>query len=128
MPGHLASPGIFTLLSKSRTMNKLFGALNVLVALAVLLYYGLEAFVSDMDLWGILSWCMLVMGIVTTYLMLSSGSENGGGKVQGLMVMMMLLLVHHTFVGGGFDLLTWDLVCVTYAFMIGGAGLKMLKD
>jgi hypothetical protein len=109
-------------------MNKLFGALNVLVALAVLLYYGLEALVSDMDLWGILSWCMLVMGLVTTYFMLRPGGGNGGGKGKGLMVMMMLLLVNHTLGGGGFDMLTWDLVCVTYAFMVGGAGLKMLKD
>ena len=99
-------------------MNKLIALLNTVVGLAAFLYYALEP-VLDMDFWGILSWCMLVVGAFSTYMFFQSSDAKGGAKAATLIT--MALVAYHTLGGGDFGMATWAWACVSY-----GAGFGIL--
>ena len=109
-------------------MNKLIAALNAIVGLAVLLYYAFESYLGSLELWGILSWPMLILALLAFYKVIRIRLKDGRYLMKILVTVMAAFTTYHTLGQAGFDAPTWDVACVLFGVGIGLGGLKKFRS
>ena len=115
-------------------MKKAFGYTHCLVALVVLLYFCLEAYlIENYNYWEIIAWVMLVTTLLATVFNYAnhkkaSGENAGLKKFNLFLTLCTLLLVVKQTLAAELDGPLWDFTVLLYVVVGYAVGRRLMRS